>query len=271
MCARCVSTVRVERKSCSAISALVWPRAISRRTSTSRSVRSSGGPAGSAGCGGERGAEARVEVVLAGRGEADRLEQLLVGGLLEHEAERAGLQRLTGEAGVVLHRQHDDRGVGRGSRRRGIASRLGLAVHVEVEHEHGRPVRAREALGVRQRAGLGDDLHRRGRRRSACRRPWRTTVWSSAMTIVVLPRSARSARVIDGSGGCAGHEGNDTLGRSARSGSRRRAVSVVSRRPGRTARRAARRRRAARSAAGRRRCAPRVRRRRRAGRTRSGP
>src|SRR3954454_22228139 len=101
MCARCVSTVRVERNSCPAISVLVWPRAINRRTSSSRSVRSSGGPAGAGGAagrrgagrrgggGGQAGAEARVEVVLALRREMDRLQQLLVGGLLEHEAKGA--------------------------------------------------------------------------------------------------------------------------------------------------------------------------------------
>ena len=36
----------------------------------------------------------------------------------------------------------------------------GLAVHVEVEHEHGRAMRAGEALGVGDGAGLGDDLQR---------------------------------------------------------------------------------------------------------------
>src|SRR3954453_3527119 len=65
-------------------------------------------PRGAGGLRGEPGAEARVEVVLPDGGQADRLEQLLVGRLLEHEAERAGLQRLAGETGVVLHRQHDD-------------------------------------------------------------------------------------------------------------------------------------------------------------------
>ena len=49
MCARWDSTVRTERNRSAAISALVWPRAMSRSTSTSRSVRSSGGPVGSGG------------------------------------------------------------------------------------------------------------------------------------------------------------------------------------------------------------------------------
>ena len=52
------------------------------------------------------------------------LDQLLVGGLLEDVAERAGLQRLAGEGGLVLHRQHDDRRLRRLLADRGIAARL---------------------------------------------------------------------------------------------------------------------------------------------------
>ena len=44
MCARWDSTVRTDRNSWAAISPLVWPSAIRRSTSTSRALRSSGGP-----------------------------------------------------------------------------------------------------------------------------------------------------------------------------------------------------------------------------------
>ena len=155
MCARWVSTVRAERKSCSPISTLVWPSAISRRTSTSRSREVVGWAGGLGRRGGDLRAEPRVEVGVAGGGEPDRLQQLLVGGLLEHEAERAGLQRLAGEGGVVLHREHDDRGLVAQPRDRLQARAAG---HVEVEHEHGRPVRAGQPLGVGDGAGLRDHL-----------------------------------------------------------------------------------------------------------------
>src|SRR3954447_24115278 len=104
MWARWVSTVRVERNSCCAISLLVWPRAISRSTSTSRSERSSGGPAGALAAGAPGGAgplarrggharaEPRIQVGVARRREADRLEQFLVGRLFEDEAQGPGLQ-----------------------------------------------------------------------------------------------------------------------------------------------------------------------------------
>ena len=62
--------------------------------------------------------------VLAGGGAAHRLDQLVVGGLLEHVAERAGAERLARERGLLLHRQHDDLRVGRLLADRGIASRL---------------------------------------------------------------------------------------------------------------------------------------------------
>ena len=54
MCARCDSTVRTLRCSVLAISLLVWPSAIRRRTDSSRSDRSSGGPAGSGGAAASR-------------------------------------------------------------------------------------------------------------------------------------------------------------------------------------------------------------------------
>ena len=114
------------------------PRAWSRSSRAARRAR-----------GWRRGdprAQARIEVRVAGGGEPDRPQQLLVGGLLEHEAERARLQRLRAKAGsscivstttAVSSRQARDRLQARAAR------------HVEVEHEHRRPVRAGQALGVR--------------------------------------------------------------------------------------------------------------------------
>ena len=135
MWARCDSTVRTLRKSCAAISAFVWPSAIRRRISTSRSLSSSGGPAGSA-ARRHASAELGLEIGVAGGRRADGLHELLVGGLLEHVGARAGLQRLARERGVLLHRQHHHSVAGDASRRRGIAGRLELARHVEVEDEH---------------------------------------------------------------------------------------------------------------------------------------
>src|SRR3954465_7002785 len=97
MCARWVSTVRTLRNSCSPISAFVWPRAIIRRTSCSRSERSSGargsggGPGGGGaarlrlgGRSGDARAERGVEVRLPRRDRAHDVHELALGGLLEH-------------------------------------------------------------------------------------------------------------------------------------------------------------------------------------------
>ena len=54
------------------------------------------------------GAEGRLQVGVADGGAAHRLDQLGVGGLLEHVAAHAGLQGAAGKGGLVLHRQHDD-------------------------------------------------------------------------------------------------------------------------------------------------------------------
>src|SRR3954462_8785120 len=121
MCARCDSTVRTLRYSCPAISEFVWPRAISRRISTSRSVRSSGGPAGSGGAAAMRAPSCGVRKVppLAGArpgrpgSSAAGPHELLVGGLLEDVAARPGLEGLARERGVLLHREDDDLRAGR--------------------------------------------------------------------------------------------------------------------------------------------------------------
>src|SRR4051794_28761607 len=50
-------------------------------------------------CGGHAGAETGVEVGVAGGGQADGLEQLLIGGLLEYESERTRPESLARERG----------------------------------------------------------------------------------------------------------------------------------------------------------------------------
>ena len=158
MCARWLSTVRIERYSCSAISAFVCPSAIIRSTSTSRWERSSGGPGGLRRLGGHARAELRVEVGLAGGGAADGLDELVVGGLLEHVGPRAGAQRLAREGGLVLHRQHGD--LRSAARPRGSRDRVEAraARHVEVEHEHVGLVAARRADRGIDVADRRDDL-----------------------------------------------------------------------------------------------------------------
>ena len=134
--------------------------------------------------GGEPGAELGVEVGPALRGRADRLHELGVGGLLEHVAARAGLQRLARERGVVLHRQHDHGGALRELGDRGQARRPG---HVEVEDQDVGPVRARPSAAPcrprppRPRPGAPP------RRRGACAARTRTTAWSSASTSRISP------------------------------------------------------------------------------------
>ena len=86
--------------SSAAISALERPRAISRRTSSSRAVSSSSAAGAAVGswprgevldqAPGDRGREQRAAV----GDDADRGQQLVLGGVLEQEAARAGAQRL---------------------------------------------------------------------------------------------------------------------------------------------------------------------------------
>ena len=110
MCARCVSAVRTEMKSIFAISWFVCPSASSRSTSRSRSESGSASAAPAAprrrrptklgaesrdGRSGSPAATART-----------RLDDLGVGGLLQHVAARTGVERLADVARVVLHREH---------------------------------------------------------------------------------------------------------------------------------------------------------------------
>ncbi len=61
---------------------------------------------------GQARAQRRLQVGVTGGGAAHRLHQLRVGGLLEHVTAHAGLQGAAGKGGLVLHRQHDDLGIG---------------------------------------------------------------------------------------------------------------------------------------------------------------
>src|SRR3954453_19014181 len=113
MCERWDSTVRTERYSWPAISAFVWPSAMRRRTSTSRSDRSSGWPARAGGAAASaapgrgvgdlsRAGGGRVEVLPPGVRAPPGLDQLAGGRLLEDVAGGAGAQGLAGELGILL-------------------------------------------------------------------------------------------------------------------------------------------------------------------------
>src|SRR5829696_7213666 len=62
---------------------------------------------------GELSTQFGIEVRLTGGGRAHRVDELVAGGVLQHVAERTGAHRLAGERGVLLHRQYDDRRLGR--------------------------------------------------------------------------------------------------------------------------------------------------------------
>jgi hypothetical protein len=117
-----------------------------------------------AGVGGRRGqprAQLRIEVVLPVRGQADRLDKLHVGGVLDHVPQRARRQRLPRKGGAALHRQDDDLRL----RRLGADSRDQLQPrftrHVEIEHQHIRMMPAHESRGIRGIPRLGDNLEAR--------------------------------------------------------------------------------------------------------------
>ena len=160
MCARCVSAVRTEMKSCFAISWFVWPRASSRSTSCSRSESgfSSARRSSSASAATRRAPELRVHVAAAAGDLADRGDDLGVGRLLEHVAARADGERLADVARVVLHREHEhlDALVLVQQRRHDVE-----AAPVGHRHVHQHQVgidRARLEDRLARGAGLADDL-----------------------------------------------------------------------------------------------------------------
>jgi hypothetical protein len=156
MWARWDSTVRMEMKSCSAISALVCPRARSRRTPTSRSVRWSGGPVGP----GDSAAIGAPDlwVGLAARGEADGLDELALDRVLQHVAEGPGAEGLAGERRVRLHGEDDDLRVRELLAEPGDRGEARLSGHVEVEDENPRAVAEHVAAGRGDVRGLRHDL-----------------------------------------------------------------------------------------------------------------
>ena len=155
MCERWVSTVRMLRKSCSPISAFVCPRAIRRRTSSSRSLRSSSAGADTAGFDGDARAQRGVEVDPSACGGPDGRDELGAGGLLEDVGASARLQRLARERGVALHGQDHHGARVLDLRDGGQARRPG---HVEVEDEDVRVALLDEPQRVRDVAGLTDHV-----------------------------------------------------------------------------------------------------------------
>ena len=184
MCARCDSTVRTLRKSCCAISLFVCPSAISRRTSISRSLSVAARPA-SLRLGREPRAELRMQIGAPARQRPHRLDQLGVGRLLQHVAERARPHRLARESGVVLHREHDDLGLRellpqaryrlRGSSRRACSGRA-PAPPGDGRARSGAPTSTSPASATTSKPSSES---------SSMRSPLRTTAWSSAITIFV--------------------------------------------------------------------------------------
>ena len=159
---RWCSTVFLAMTSTSAISSLVWPSATSLTISTSRGVSGSVGVA-SPRLGAvevvadERRDGGRVEEGLAAHGRAAGLDEVAVGGALEHVARRAGLERLEEVLLAVVHREHQRAQLGAPALE--LARRLepGLPGHRDVED---RQVDVElERLGHRLApvAGLADD------------------------------------------------------------------------------------------------------------------
>jgi hypothetical protein len=70
------------------------------------------------------------------RGTADRLGQLAVGRVLEHKADRAGVDRVLREGRVRLHSQHDDLGRGRPLAQPADRVDARAAQHAQIEHQH---------------------------------------------------------------------------------------------------------------------------------------
>ena len=91
-------------------------------------------------------AEPRVEIALPRCGQPDRLDQFLIGCVLEDVPEGAVAERTPRVGRFALHRQNDD------LRLRALLAQLRHHVqaratrHIEVEHEHVGPVAPHEAL-----------------------------------------------------------------------------------------------------------------------------
>ncbi len=154
--ARCVSTVRRERWSLLAISALVWPSAISRSTSVSRGLRPSPLTVLS-----ER-VEARrnlgADVLLAACRSPHRRGQLGVGPVLEDERDGTGVEGVAGERWAALHGQYHDLGLG--DLRAQAADRLDARAigHLKIQYQHLGPVAVHVAPDRREISRLGDHV-----------------------------------------------------------------------------------------------------------------
>src|SRR3954454_17739211 len=194
MCARCVSTVRVERKSCSAISLLVWPSAISRSTSTSRSDRSSGAVAGSLGAAAMRAPRRGLRYVppSAARRIASRSSSSAASLSTKPSAPACSAWRAKAGSSCIVSTTMAVSGTA--SRTRGMASRpLPPGMLRSSTSTLGRCARvSRSASGTVPASAI---TCRPSSLSISSRSPWRTTVWSSAISTVVWSRSARSALI----------------------------------------------------------------------------
>ena len=111
----------------------------------------------------ERGAQARVEVGAAFGHPAHRVDELVVGGLLEDVSGGARAQRAARELRILLHGEDHDVGVGGDLLHAGDGvERAQLAGHVEVQHQHRRLVTEHRAQGRVGVARLRDDLEAAG-------------------------------------------------------------------------------------------------------------
>ncbi|HEY5196107.1 MAG TPA: hypothetical protein VIJ51_03665 [Solirubrobacteraceae bacterium] len=99
-----------------------------------------------------------TEVFVSACGAPHRLDEFLVGELLEDEAARAGIERRSGKDPAWLHREGNDPGarhrlaqVPDGPDRRTVGE-------AEVDHEHTRPISVNEAPDRCEVSSLGDHL-----------------------------------------------------------------------------------------------------------------
>jgi hypothetical protein len=105
---------------------------------------------------GEPRSERRVHVHRAVEGRADGLDELRVGGVLQHVGRGAPLERELGVGGLVLHREHHDA--------RAIIDELrqdlerGAVAQPEVEHDHVGALLCAHGEGLVDRSRLADDL-----------------------------------------------------------------------------------------------------------------